>query len=303
MAGTTAALGSAERLGQRTWAYLQLPGGWFLNNAGIVAGSDGSATLVDTCATNRRTGHLLATARRLVGDPGACVSTHHHGDHTYGHHLLPREVPIWAAAPAREEAAVTGLERYEGVLTQPDWGTQELRLASHVVPDEGARLDGVAAFCCPGTAHTRGDVVTWVADDGVLFTGDLVFHGVAPLAVSGSVSGWLEALEWLRRFDAGVVVPGHGPVCREPARAFDDMERYLTRIFDGARAAVRRGKDPVTAAADADLGSFEGWEDATERAILNVHVAMAELTGQSFDLATAAVAALQACGGPFPCRA
>ncbi|MBV9010505.1 MAG: hypothetical protein JO272_00410 [Pseudonocardiales bacterium] len=41
-------------LGSGVAAYLQLPGGWFLNNAGWLSGTE-ATLLIDTCATEART--------------------------------------------------------------------------------------------------------------------------------------------------------------------------------------------------------------------------------------------------------
>jgi cyclase len=61
-------------------------------------------------------------------------------------------------------------------------------------------------------AHTTNDVVAWVPDRSVLFTGDLVFAGGTPFVPMGSVSGSLVALGRVRGFGAETLVPGHGPV-------------------------------------------------------------------------------------------
>ena len=44
-------------------------------------------------------------------------------------------------------------------------------------------------------AHTTNDVVAWIPEHRVLFSGDLVFNGGTPFVVMGSVAGSLEALD------------------------------------------------------------------------------------------------------------
>jgi hypothetical protein len=39
-----------------------------------------------------------------------------------------------------------------------------------------------------------------------------------------------------------VVVPGHGPVTKDLRTALDDEERYLTRLLEDVRAAIKQGK-------------------------------------------------------------
>ncbi|WP_169585307.1 MBL fold metallo-hydrolase [Antrihabitans stalactiti] len=295
-----APLGEVQQVGERTWAYLQLPGTWFLNNAGIIGGP--RPVLVDTCATDRRTRHLLDSAAGLVGSLTACISTHFHADHTFGHHLLPQGLPIWAAESARDDAAATGIQHYEGVFDQPEWGAQTLRLATDVVGNSPVKIGAVHAVRHRGVGHTAGDVVAWVPDDGVLFTGDLIFAGVAPLGFHASFAGWRTALEWLRTFDADVVVPGHGPVVA-PASAIADVDEYLALIIDTAQVALDRGLALLDAADRLADNRFATWGNARERSVINLAIAIAELRGEPIALEDAIGPALEDAGGPFECEA
>ncbi|GAA4722311.1 MBL fold metallo-hydrolase [Phytohabitans rumicis] len=83
------------------------------------------------------------------------------------------------------------------------------------------------------SAHTDSDVVVWLPDRGVLFTGDLVFNGGTPMLVSGSVTGYLQALERIEAFGAQVLVPGHGEPC--DARVLDPLRRYTRFVLAAAK--------------------------------------------------------------------
>ncbi len=62
-------------------------------------------------------------------------------------------------------------------------------------------------------AHTTNDVVAWIPEHRILFTGDLVFNGGTPFVLMGSVAGAMMVLDRLVEFGAEVLVPGHGPPC------------------------------------------------------------------------------------------
>src|SRR5258706_262081 len=64
-----------------------------------------------------------------------------------------------------------------------------------------------------GPAHTANDVIAWLPDRRLLFSGDIVFNGGTPFVVMGSVAGSLVALDRLRALQPEVIVPGHGGVC------------------------------------------------------------------------------------------
>ena len=44
-----------------------------------------------------------------------------------------------------------------------------------------------------GPAHTNGDVIVFVPDDKVVFTGDILFIEGHPILWAGPVSNWIDA--------------------------------------------------------------------------------------------------------------
>lgn len=127
-----------------------------------------------------------------------------------------------------------------------------------------------------GPAHTRGDVVAWLPERRVLFTGDLAWSGTTPFVLMGSVSGSLRVLDELRALDPEVVVPGHGPI--GGPELFDDNEAYLRWVHDLAVAGHAAGRLPVDVAREADLGAHGKLLDS-ERLVANLHRAYAEVCG------------------------
>jgi cyclase len=260
------------------YAYIQPDGTWWINNCGILAGA-GESILVDTCSTERRTRVLLETVNQIEPGPiRAVVNTHHHGDHTHGN-WLTRPAAIIGHRRCREAILSAGLPHFEGVFSPVDWGDIELappmvtfedRIDVHI-GDIRAELHYIGT-----PAHTTNDIVVWLPDRRVLFTGDLVFNGGTPFMVMGSVTGSLAALEHLSSFDADVVVPGHGPVC--DMTVIERLRRYDEFILDVATRAVNDGVSPLEAARDTDLGEFSELSDS-ERLVGNLHRAMFELAG------------------------
>ena len=91
----------------------------------------------------------------------------------------------------------------------------------------------------PGVpAHTAGDATVFLPKERVLFTGDLAFHYVTPLAFQGHVGHWIEAADRVLGFAADVVVPGHGPVgTLADVRLLRD---YLVLVRREAKTPLRR---------------------------------------------------------------
>jgi cyclase len=153
-------------------------------------------------------------------------------------------------------------------------------------------------------AHTTNDVVAWIPERSVLFTGDLLFVGGTPFVPMGSISGSLIALERLRAFGARTLVPGHGPV--SDASVIGPVEDYLRFVQDTARRGKAAGLSPLELARQTDLGRFAALSDS-ERIVGNLHRAYAELDGAAPGAPIDTAAALRDMviyhGGPLRCLA
>ena len=260
------------------YAYIQPDGSWFLNNTGFVVGRKGVIS-IDTTATERRTRNYLETISSVTSQPvRTLINTHHHGDHTHGNCLLPLATII-GHPRCREEILNTPFPPRAGLWTNVEWGELHpeppfVTFDDHLtvwVDDLRVELHAV-----PTPAHTTNDIVAWIPQRSVLFTGDLLFVGGTPFVPMGSVSGSLRALDWLRSFNAQTLVPGHGPV--SGASAMDHVEDYLHFVQDAARRGKMAGLTPLEMARQIDLGRFAELSDA-ERIVGNLYRAYAELDG------------------------
>ena len=264
------------------FAYVQPDGSWWINNTGFIRGVR-TVLSIDTCSTERRTRAYLAKVDEIVGQvPRVLVNTHHHGDHTNGNCLFGDAV-ILGHANCRTNMAGQRIGGLEAVFGDVEWGelsvvppsmTFDDRLTLHV-GDVRVELMYVGT-----AAHTTGDVVAWLPEQGVLFSGDLVFNGGTPFVLMGSVAGSLDALVMLRSLGAATIVPGHGGVCG-PEHIFV-VEGYLQWLQTVAREAKAAGLTPLHAARAADLGEYAEWLDP-ERIVGNLHRAYMEIPDDTAD--------------------
>src|SRR5262249_57214278 len=91
-----------------------------------------------------------------------------------------------------------------------------------------------------------GDAVVVQPKERILYAGDIAFHYVTPLACQGHVGSWIKAADRLLRFDAEVIVPGHGPVgTRTDLKRMRDylalVRREAKRRFDAGMPAEAAG--------------------------------------------------------------
>lgn len=291
-------------------AYVQPDGSWMINNTGMVVGDDGDLLLVDTTSTEDRNRALLAACAGLSDrPPRLLVSTHHHGDHTFGNWMLPASTTVVGHTRCRDEVLTAGFLAAQ-VLTGPDYGRQVLRPPDLTFDDRlvlhagGRRVELIHL----GPAHTTNDVVAWLPDERVLFAGDICFAGGQPFLVEGSVTGFREALAGIRALQPAVLVPGHGPVQRgeEVTALLDDLDAYAAFVIDVATQGLATGHTPLETALAHRDNPFATWQE-TERLVGNLHRAHAELDGSPplarLDLTAIWPEMVTFHGGPIPCHA
>lgn len=276
------------------WAYLQPDGGWGWSNAGLVTG-DGSSLLVDTLFDLKLTETMLEELRgatRAARNIGTVVNTHANGDHCFGNALVG-DAEIIASTSCAEEMLETPPSRLaELVRAAPDLGelgafvTRIFGLFSFdgielVTPTR--TFDGELRLTVGGRevhlievgpAHTRGDVLVHLPAEGVVFTGDILFHGGHPIVWAGPVSQWIAACETILGLGAATVVPGHGPMANPASvEAFRGYFEWLTRE---SKVRFEAGMPAVEAALDIDLGPYADWSEP-ERMAVNVRAVYTEL--------------------------
>lgn len=272
-------------LGVDCHAWLLPDGGWGRSNSGLVRG-DGESLLVDTHLDLAHTREMLEGIAPLTSDHPVrtLVNTHSDGDHWFGNELVAGPgveiVASQAAAElmtqetAAELAALWQLEddlgdyvrtyaagfHPSGITATPPTRTftDELEL------DIGGRLVRLLQV---GPAHTPGDVLVHVPDAGVVYTGDILFIGAAPLVWQGPLSRCIAACDLILGLEPVHVVPGHGPVTDR--HGVQEVRDYLAHVEGGARAAFEAGLSVEEAVAAIDLSRFAGMSES-ERVAVNV---------------------------------
>jgi cyclase len=270
-----------DELAEGVYAFIQPDGGWLVNNCGFIVGPSGRAVLVDTSSTAHRTKRLMAeVASRSSERPMALVNTHHHPDHTYGNYQVPTGVPVIGHMRCREEVIAAGFEATRAIR-EPEYGDLELRPPDVTFSDRMTlHLDDAhIELRYAGPAHTSNDVIVWLAQEKILFAGDLAFAGGQPFVLEGSVRGYLRSLEMIAGLGVEVLVPGHGPVVRgsEVPRLLDNLRAYTVFVSDVAREGFADGLSPLQTALRHKDNPYSHWHE-NERLVGNLHRAFAEVS-------------------------
>ncbi len=274
------------------FAYLQPDGGWGWSNAGLAA-SNGTSLLIDTLFDLKLTQEMLgAMAQVTASNPiGTLVNTHANGDHCYGNSLVSNAEVVASEASAHEmdELPPSGL----AAMMKADFGevtnqylqesfgpfsfdnidppTVDRTFSGELRLDVG---DNAIDLIEVGPAHTAGDVLVHLPEQGVVFTGDILFINGTPIVWNGPVSNWTAACDRIIDMDCSVIVPGHGPLT--DAAGVRAVGGYLEFVLAESKIRHAAGMTATEAARDIDLGSYTDWID-WERIVINVDSAYSEI--------------------------
>jgi glyoxylase-like metal-dependent hydrolase (beta-lactamase superfamily II) len=116
-------------------------------------------------------------------------------------------------------------------VTSPPWVDAQTRLvaADRWLPgDASFALGGLDIdIVYLGPAHAPDDVVVVVGQEQVMFCGDIISSGRIPFVGEADSRRWLDAIDRMRALRPLLVIPGHGPQSRDPARDLAFTRDYL----------------------------------------------------------------------------
>lgn len=286
-----------RELATDVYACLQEERGLGTSNSGFV--NAGGGLVVDTFWDLPHTRRMIDEYARVWHGPAKrVVNTHRNGDHCWGNQLFPN-AEIIAHRLCNEYLALESPALMQSVrlaTDSSDPATADLARALVdwdftgivVTPptrliDDRLLLDlgGIAVDVLHvGPAHTAGDVIVHLPEQGIVFAGDVLFRLCTPIGWEGTSARWCEALDRIVALQPQVIVPGHGPVCGvEGAR---EMKAYLEYVMSESQRFFEAGVPVADAARRIDLGPYAGWTEP-ERLVFNVARAYRELRGEPFD--------------------
>ena len=266
-----------EQLSKHCWAYTAEGD----PNSGVIIG-DKFIMVSDTTATPAMAQDLIAKIRTISDKPIKYVLlTHYHAVRVLG-------ASAYVAEGATEVIASQGtldliiergkedmqseMERFprlfrgaEGVpgLTWPTLVIGGGDATKGEVPGKlTVDLGGVKVqIWQPGYGHTRGDTIAWVADEKVLFSGDLVEYEAGVYTGDAQLEEWPATLEALRALKAEAIMPGRGEAMKGNAnvnKALDYTKRWVETLYrcgkeaaaakmdlKAAMAHTRKSMDPI----------------------------------------------------------
>jgi cyclase len=200
-------------------------------NSGVIVGQNG-VIVIDAKTTPDLAKQLVAEVAKLTPKPIThVILTHSDGDHVNGLPGFPAGVKIVAHVNNKREQQATFLfaaVEVDGGRCLPPAD----RLPDQVVIKDKtpAKIEGINLVLLHfAPAHTSGDLIVYLPDDKVAFTGDLITSTVlVHPEKNGSLDGWFENAKGLLALDTDTYVGGHANTT--------DTKATLQKRIDGYRA-------------------------------------------------------------------
>ncbi len=217
----------------------------FISNAYFVVTEDG-VLAIDALSTYELGKELVETIRSVTKKPiRFAVITHYHTDHFYGVGAFKEEGAViiaheWAFDYLSQPSSYSFYRSRQKLLKEHMKGTKmippDITITQGLDIHMGNKNFVVRHYC---KAHTPGDIVIWMPDEKILFSGDIVFDGRLPFLGSGNSKTWLVCLKKILELDPKILLPGHGKPMLTKERIRDRV-KWTYKYIDDLRRTVRK---------------------------------------------------------------
>ena len=246
-------------------------------NTGVIIGDDG-CVVIDTQATPAMAQDVIARIRLVTDKPiKYVILSHYHAVRVFGASAYEGATIIASDATRgliveRGEAdKASEMGRFPRLFQNTETVPQglvwpHLTFAKEMTLWLGKREVKLAHI---GRGHTAGDIIAFVPDARVVFSGDLVEYHSACYCGDAHLVDWPQTLERLAALDARALVPGRGaalPTSAEVAEGIALTRDFLRALYGAAQDSVARGRTlkecfaATREAMDAKFGSFAIYE-------------------------------------------
>jgi glyoxylase-like metal-dependent hydrolase (beta-lactamase superfamily II) len=246
-------------------------------NSGIIVGDDG-CMVIDAQATPAMAGDVIARVRQVTDKPiKYVVLSHYHAVRVLGASAYGAQGIIASSATRAliyergEQDKASEIGRFPRLFRGEDSIPPGLTWPNLVFDTELSVFLGQreVRLMHLGRGHTAGDIVAFVPDADVMFSGDLVEYHSACYCGDAHLRAWPRTLDVIRDFAPRALVPGRGDALvgeRTVREAIAMTRDFVTTLYSAAELTVARGgalRDAMVATRevmDPKFGSFAIYE-------------------------------------------
>ena len=221
-------------------------------NSGIIVGDD-AVMVIDAQATPVMADDVIDRVRAITDKPIKYVLlSHYHAVRVLGASAY-LDAEILASETTRELIAERGQQDmdseigrfprlFRAVESIPGLTWPTLTFPSEISVWLGKREVKIKHI---GRGHTAGDVIAWVPDAGVVFSGDLVEYRSACYCGDAHFTDWPATLDRLADLKAKALVPGRGAALGDPGKVVEGIAMtrdFLGTLYGSVQASVAKGR-------------------------------------------------------------
>jgi glyoxylase-like metal-dependent hydrolase (beta-lactamase superfamily II) len=222
-------------------------------NSAVIVGEDG-CLVFDAQATPAMANKVIERVRTVTDKPiKYVVLSHYHA------------VRVLGASAYKAQAVIASQETYRLVAErgQQDWDSEYGRFPrlfqdAQSIPGltwPTLTFEGEMSIYLGkrevrlmqlGAGHTSGDIVAWVPDAEVMFSGDLIEYHSACYCGDAHLREWPATLNEIRAFNPKAIAPGRGDALKGLATGRDAIAMtrdFVTTLYGAAESAVAKSRN------------------------------------------------------------
>ena len=239
-----------QKVSENIWCFFgktEVPSkenGGFMANSCYIKAKD-SYILIDTGA-NYNFAKQAYEAMQKIEDlkVSTIIITHEHDDHWMGNSFYKDRFnsTIYAPKSINENYNENSKPRIFEILGKNEMENTKVIKADVVVSDEKViNISDKTIKIIPTklTAHTKDDLIVYLPDEKVIFTGDIIMNQRVTSNRDGSVIGTLKAIDLINSYDWNTLIAGHGTITDK--KATDFTTKYFTLLKTRVLEAIEAG--------------------------------------------------------------
>ncbi|WNL28274.1 MBL fold metallo-hydrolase [Arcobacter cryaerophilus gv. pseudocryaerophilus] len=257
-----------QKVSENIWCFFgktEVPSkenGGFMANSCYIKAKD-SYILIDTGA-NYNFAKQAYEAMQKIEDlkVSTIIITHEHDDHWMGNSFYKDRFnsTIYAPKSINENYNENSKPRIFEILDKNEMENTKVIKADVVVSDEKViNISDKTIKIIPTklTAHTKDDLIVYLPDEKVIFTGDIIMNQRVTSNRDGSVIGTLKAIDLINSYDWNTLIAGHGTITDK--KATDFTTKYFTLLKTRVLEAIEAG---ITADEISKVVTMDDFKDA-----------------------------------------
>lgn len=224
-------------------------------NAGVIIGDD-AVMVVDTTATPLAAQAMIARIRDVTDKPIRYVAlSHYHAVRVLGTSAFQQEglehiITSRGTKELFEERGIADMRSeidrfphlFAGLGPNDGHPVPSLVIEGELAIDLGGVEVQLRTL---GRGHTKGDMIAWLPEERICFSGDLVEANIGVYTGDAYIQEWSETLDRLRALRPQKLVPGRGPAlatCEACNAAIAYTQSWLEALYGSVSGEVAAGK-------------------------------------------------------------